>query len=70
MASGGGKDTVYSRAQVKIYTDRYFMYAGTAPDSSVGFGTGSYNHDSGNKIVGNEIFIAAATWSSKSPRKF
>jgi hypothetical protein len=56
MLSGGGKDTIYARTQVKIYTDKYFMYAALAPDSSVGFGVGSYKLDSVNKIVESNIY--------------
>lgn len=56
MASGGGRDTVYARKQMKIYTDNYFMYGAFAPDSSVGFGVGSYKLDSVNKIVERNIY--------------
>lgn len=66
MASGGGKDTVYSRTQIKIYTDKYFMYAGTAPDSSVGFGTGSYNFETGNRIIERNIYSSGYRDSTKS----
>jgi hypothetical protein len=66
MASGGGKDTVYSRTQIKIYTDKYFMYAGMAPDSSVGFGTGSYNLDTGNRIIERNIYSSGYLDSSKN----
>ena len=66
MASGGGKDTVYKRSQIKIYTDRYFMYSGMAPDSSVGFGTGSYALDTGNRIIERNIYSGQYLDSSKS----
>src|SRR5258708_36072528 len=66
MASGGGKDTVYGRTQIKIYTDQYFMYSGTAPDSSVGFGVGSYNLDTGNRIIERNIYSSGYLDSSKS----
>jgi hypothetical protein len=66
MVSGGGKDTVYKRTQMKIYTDRYFMYAGMAPDSSVGFGTGDYHLDTGNKIIENNIYSSGYLDSSKT----
>lgn len=56
MVSGGGKDSVYARTQVKIFTDRYFVYAGMAPDSSVGFGVGRYQLDTGNKIIEYNIY--------------
>ena len=65
-ASGGGKDTTYRRTQMKIYTDRYFMYSGTAPDSSVGFGVGSYNLDTGNRIVERNIYSSGYLDSSKN----
>ena len=29
VASGGGKDTIYRRTQMKVYTDRYFIWEGT-----------------------------------------
>ncbi|MBS1519741.1 MAG: hypothetical protein JST50_01995 [Bacteroidetes bacterium] len=66
MASGGGKDTVYKRTQMKIYTDKYFMWAGMAPDSSVGFGTGAYNLDTGNTILERNIYSSGYLDSSKS----
>ena len=66
MASGGGKDTVYKRAQFKIYTDQYFMYSGLAPDSSVGFGVGAYNLDTGNRIVERNIYSSGSLDSSRS----
>ncbi|MGZ3750052.1 MAG: hypothetical protein ACXVB0_06795 [Mucilaginibacter sp.] len=56
VISGGGKDTVLVKEQVKIYTDHNYMYAGLAPDSSVTFGLGSYELDAGNKIVEHNIF--------------
>ncbi|WP_426670720.1 hypothetical protein ACPPVU_05690 [Mucilaginibacter sp. McL0603] len=66
MASSGGKDTIYRRTQMKVYTDRYFMYSGTAPDSSVGFGVGSYNLDTGNRIIERNIYSSGYLDSSKS----
>lgn len=54
--SGGGKDSVYTRTQIKIYTDGYFVYASLAPDSSVGFGVGSYKLDTGNMIVESNVY--------------
>jgi len=66
MVSGGGKDTVYARTQVKIYTDDHFIYAAMAPDSSVGFGVGTYKADTGNKIIENNIYSSAALDSPKS----
>lgn len=66
MVSGGGKDTVYVRKQIKIYTDRYFMYAGMAPDSSVGFGAGSYHLDTGNRIIESNIYSGQYLDSSKN----
>ncbi len=66
VVSGGGKDSTYKRAQYKIYTDQFFMYAGMAPDSSVGFGTGAYNLDSGNRIVERNIYSSGYLDSSKS----
>ncbi|MFI5162551.1 MAG: hypothetical protein ACHQHN_14825 [Sphingobacteriales bacterium] len=56
MVSGGGKDTVYARTQIKIYTNDHFIYAGMAPDSSVGFGVGSYKTDTGNTIIENSTY--------------
>jgi hypothetical protein len=66
MASGGGKDTVYKRAQVKIYTNEHFMYAGMAPDSSVGFGVGSYKADTGIRIIEDNIYSSGALDSTKT----
>ena len=66
MVSGGGKDTLYSRKQFKIYTGRYFMYASMAPDSSVGFGAGSYTLDTGNRIIERNIYSSGYLDSSKS----
>ena len=66
MASGGGKDTTYRRTQMKIYTDKYFVYSGIAPDSSVGFGVGSYNLDTGNRIIERNIYSSGYLDSTKS----
>ncbi|MGZ3810858.1 MAG: hypothetical protein ACXVB0_03470 [Mucilaginibacter sp.] len=66
MASGGGKDTTYARTQIKIYTDQHFMYAGMAPDSSVGFGVGAYSLDTGNRIIERNIYSSQYLDSSKS----
>lgn len=52
----GGKDSVYARTQMKIYTDDHFAYASLASDSSVGFGIGSYKLDTGNHIIENNIY--------------
>jgi hypothetical protein len=54
--SGGGKDTVYARTQMKIFTPAYFAYFSFAPDSSVGFGVGSYKADTGNTITEHNIY--------------
>ncbi|HZX59508.1 MAG TPA: hypothetical protein VFE54_12310 [Mucilaginibacter sp.] len=67
MVSGGGKDTVYTRTQIKIYTDDHFIYAGMAPDSSVGFGVGTYKADTGTKIIESNIYSSA---SLDSPKNF
>ncbi len=66
MVSGGGKDTVYARTQLKIYTDDHFIYAGMAPDSSVGFGVGSYKADTGAEIIESNIYSSAALDSPKT----
>jgi hypothetical protein len=66
MASGGGKDTTYRRTQIKIYTDRYFIYAGMAPDSSVGFGVGNYKLDTGNKVTESNIYSSGNLDSAKT----
>lgn len=64
--SNGGKDSVYARAQIKIYTDKYFAYASMAPDSSVGFGVGSYKKDTGNAITETNIYSSLALDSPKT----
>src|ERR1700756_1548439 len=59
--SSGGKDSVYARTQMKIYTDKYFAYASLAPDSSVGFGVGTYKKaDTGNNIAEHSIYSSLA----------
>ncbi|MDB5136949.1 MAG: hypothetical protein JWP37_3552 [Mucilaginibacter sp.] len=63
--SGGKKDTTYVRTQVKVYTDQYFMYSGIAPDSSVGFGVGSYKLGTGNKITEHNIYSSGSLDSAK-----
>jgi hypothetical protein len=65
-ASGGGKDTVYKRTQMKIYTDKYFMWAGVAADSSVGFGVGNYKLDTGNRIIESNIYSSGSLDSSRT----
>lgn len=65
--SSGGKDSVYARTQMKIYTDSHFAYASMAPDSSVGFGVGSYKADTGNNIIETSIYSSA---SLDSPQTF
>ena len=56
MVSGGGHDTVYKRSQMKIYTGGHFMYSSMSPDSSVGFGVGSYAADTGSTITERNIY--------------
>ncbi len=58
--SGGKRDTTYERTQIKIYTDHHFIYAGTAPDSSVGFGVGSYRTDTGHRIIERSVYSSAS----------
>ena len=67
MVSYGKKDTVYARVQVKVYTPDHFMYASLAPDSSVGFGVGSYTLDSANKITEHNIYSSRVL---DTPRSF
>lgn len=64
--SSGGKDSVYARTQMKIYTDKYFTYASMASDSSVGFGVGSYKADTGKSINETNIYSSLALDSSKT----
>ncbi|HJP64301.1 MAG TPA: hypothetical protein VJ844_12730 [Mucilaginibacter sp.] len=64
--SSGGKDSVYNRTQMKIYTDSHFAYASMAPDSSVGFGVGTYKADSGNSITEVSIYSSASLDSSQT----
>ena len=65
--SGGGKDSTYARTQIKIYTDHNFMYAGMTPDSSIGFGAGSYSVDTGNRIIEHRIYTSSTL---DTPRTF
>lgn len=53
---GGGTDSTSSREQIKIYTDRNFIYAGMTPDSTVGFAVGTYRPDTGSRIIEHEFF--------------
>ncbi|MBS1529449.1 MAG: hypothetical protein JSU01_04005 [Bacteroidetes bacterium] len=64
--SSRGKDSVYARTQMKIYTDKYFAYASLAPDSSVGFGVGSYKADTGKSITETSIYSSLALDSPKT----
>jgi hypothetical protein len=59
VLSRGGKDSTIKRTQIKIYTDRHFMYASIVPDSSVGFGVGTYTLDS-NRITERSIYSSRA----------
>ena len=65
--SGGGKDSTYARTQIKIYTDHNFMYAGMTPDSSIGFGVGSYSLDTGNRVIEHRIYTSSTL---DTPRTF
>jgi hypothetical protein len=56
VVSGGGKDTVIAKQQMKIYTDHNYIYAGMTPDSSIAFGVGSYALDTGSRIVEHNIY--------------
>ena len=63
----GGKDSVYARTQMKIYTDKYFAYASLAPDSSVGFGVGTYKKDdTGKNITETSIYSSLTLDSPKT----
>jgi len=63
--SGGGNDTVLVRKQMKIYTGHNYMYAGMTPDTSVSFGVGSYELDSGNRIIEHNIYSNRALDSTQ-----
>jgi hypothetical protein len=63
--SGGGNDTVLARKQMKIYTGHNYMYAGMTPDTSVSFGVGSYELDSGNRIDEHNIYNSRALDSNQ-----
>lgn len=65
--SGGGTDSTYQRTQIKIYTDRNFMYAGMTPDSSIGFGVGSYSLDTGNSVIEHRFYTSS---TQDTPRTF
>jgi hypothetical protein len=65
--SGDGKDSTYERTQMKIYTDHYFMYAGMTPDSSIGFGVGPYDLDTGNRVIEHRVYSSSTL---DSPRTF
>ena len=65
--SGGGTDSTYKRTQIKIYTDHSFMYAGMTPDSSIGFGVGSYTVDTGNTVIEHRIYTSS---TQSTPRTF
>jgi len=58
--SGKGLDTTLVRQQIKIYTDRHYIYAGISPDSVVKFGLGTYELDTANTIVEHNIFNSKA----------
>jgi hypothetical protein len=65
VLKGGKTDSTIKRDQVKIYTDRHFLYASIVPDSSVGFGVGAYTLDSsGKKIVEKSMYTSRALDSS------
>ena len=51
----------YPSKQLKIYTDRFMMYANVNPqDSSASFGIGTYTED-GNKVIEHVMYSASAT---------
>lgn len=63
--SDGNKDTTWIRKQMKIYTDRNYIYGGMAADSSIRIGIGSYELDSGNRVVEHNIFNSKALDSTQ-----
>jgi hypothetical protein len=60
----GDKDSVIKRTQIKIYTDHNYLYASIVPDSSVGFGVGTYALDSANRLKEHSIYTSRALDSS------
>ncbi len=61
---GGDMDTSFpAQDQVKIYTDEYYMYGTTRPDSSAFFGFGSYVFND-SSIVEQSIYNSHALDSS------
>ena len=62
--TGAGKDSTVKRDQVKIYTNREYMYASMTPDSSVGFGVGTYSLDSAGRLTEHSIYTSRALDSS------
>ena len=63
--SDGNKDTTWIRKQMKVYTDRNYIYGGMASDSSIRIGIGSYELDSGNRVVEHNIFNSKALDSTQ-----
>ena len=61
---GAGKDSTVKREQIKIYTNREYMYASMTPDSSVGFGVGTYALDSAGHLTEHSIYTSRALDSS------
>ncbi len=59
-----GKDSGVDKRQLKIYTDKYMMYASPSPsDSLANYGIATYNVD-GNKVT-EQVFYTSANGSTK-----
>ncbi len=62
--TNSGKDSMVDKRQLKIYTDKYMMYASPSPsDSLANYGIATYKID-GNKVT-EEVFYTSANGSTK-----
>lgn len=63
--SASGWDTSWMKDQAKIYTDHYYIYAGTTSDQDVRFGLGTYELDTAHTVVEHNIFNSKALDSTQ-----
>lgn len=62
-----GEDSLINNKQLKIYTDKYFMYAFSSPeDTTGGFGIGTYSIQNG-KVIESPLYT---TFSGSRPGRF
>ena len=68
---GTDKTVLKDLKQLKIYTEKYFMYVQANPANSLySFGVGTYSVNDSNKVIENSIYSASDTIFNADPHTY